>query len=69
MNAGGVPVHLEAGMAFLLYLVGSVVLIAGLATLATLAGLSQTYILAVAAILLAMGIVTAISRTRVTDPA
>ncbi len=56
-------------MSFLLYLVGSVVFIAGLAWLATMAGLSQAYILAGAAILLAVGIVTAISRTRVTDPA
>ena len=47
---------------FLLYLVGSVVLIAGLAWLATIAGLSQAYILAV-------GLIAALSRTRVTDPA
>lgn len=56
-------------MSFLLYLVGFVVLIAGLAWIATMAGLSQTFILAVAAALLGVGIVTAISRSRVTDPA
>lgn len=56
-------------MSFLLYLVGSVVFIAGLAWLATIAGLSQAYILAGAAILLVVGVVTAISQTRVTDAA
>jgi len=56
-------------MSFLLYLVGFVVFIAGLAWLATMAGLSQTYILAGAAILLGVGVVIAISRSRVTDPA
>ncbi|HUP29617.1 MAG TPA: hypothetical protein VM122_05550 [Usitatibacter sp.] len=56
-------------MSFLLYLVGFVVFIAGLAWIATMAGLSQTYILAAAALLLAVGVVTAISRSRPTDPA
>jgi hypothetical protein len=51
-------------MSFLLYMVGFVVLIAGLAWIATLAGLSQAYILAAAAFLLAIGLVTAISRSR-----
>ena len=56
-------------MSFLLYLVGFVVLIAGLASFATMVGLSQPYILAGAALLLLVGVVTALARARVTDPA
>ena len=56
-------------MSFLLYLIGFVVFIAGLGWIATLAGVSQTYILAGAVILLAIGIFTAASGTRVKDPA
>lgn len=56
-------------MSFLLYLVGFIVFIAGLAWLATVMGLSQTYIMIGAVILLGIGIVTAVTRTRTKDPA
>lgn len=54
-------------MSFLLYFVGFIVFIAGLAWLATVMGVSQTYILIGAAILLCVGIFTAIAFTRVPD--
>jgi len=55
-------------MSFLLYLVGFIVFIAGLAWLATVAGISQTYIMIGAVILLGIGIFTALTRTRSNDP-
>jgi hypothetical membrane protein len=55
-------------MSFLLYLVGFIVFIAGLAWLATVAGISQTYIMIGAVILLGIGIFTAATRTRSKDP-
>jgi positive regulator of sigma E activity len=55
-------------MSFLLYLVGFVVFITGLAWLATVLGVSQTYIMLGAVILLAIGIFTAVSATRASDP-
>jgi hypothetical protein len=55
-------------MSFLLYLVGFVVFIAGLAWLATVLGISQTYIMIGAVILLGIGIFTAVSATRSGDP-
>jgi hypothetical protein len=55
-------------MSFLLYLVGFIVFISGLAWLATVAGVSQTYIMVGAVILLGIGIFTAVSRTRQDDP-
>ena len=54
-------------MSFLLYLVGSIVFIAGLAWLATVLGVSQTYIMIGAVILLGIGIFTAASTTRSKD--
>ncbi len=51
-------------MSFLLHLVGSIVFIAGLAWLATLIGVSQPYVMAGAAILLGVGVATAVSRSR-----
>jgi hypothetical protein len=54
-------------MSFLLYLVGFIVFIAGLAWLATMLGISQTYILIGAGILLAIGLFTAASRARGKD--
>lgn len=56
-------------MSFMLYLVGFIVFIAGLAWLATVMGVSQTYIMIGAVILLGIGIVTAVTRTRTKDPA
>lgn len=55
-------------MSFLLYLVGFIVLIAGLGWLATTLGVSQTYIMIGAAILLGIGIFSAAARTRAQDP-
>ena len=51
-------------MWFMLYLVGFIVFIAGLAWLATVLGVSQTYIMIGAVILLGIGIFTAATRTR-----
>ena len=51
-------------MSFLLYFVGFIVFIAGLGWIATLIGVPQLYILAAAAALLCVGLVTAISRSR-----
>lgn len=51
-------------MSFLLHLVGSIVFIAGLAWLATLVGVSQAYVATGAALLLALGVGTAVSRSR-----
>ena len=55
-------------MSFALYLIGFIVFIAGLAWLATVMGVSQTYILIGAAILLGVGVVTAAGHTRDKDP-
>ena len=55
-------------MSFLLYMVGFIVFIAGLAWLATVVGVSQTYIMIGAVILLGLGIFTAVGRTRAKDP-
>jgi len=56
-------------MSFLLYFVGFIVFVAGLGWLATLAGISQTYVAAGALVLLGIGLFTAISRARERDPA
>ena len=55
-------------MSFLLYIIGFIVFIAGLAWLATVVGASQTYIMIGAVILLGIGIFTAVSKTRSKDP-
>ena len=55
-------------MTFLLYIVGFIVFIAGLAWLATVMGLSQTYIMIGVVILLGIGITSAAVRTRAKDP-
>ena len=54
-------------MSFLLYLVGFIVFIAGLAWLATVAGVSQTYVMIGAVVLLGIGIFTAVT-TRHKEP-
>jgi hypothetical protein len=54
-------------VSFLLYVIGFVVFVTGLAWLATMAGVSQTYVLAGAAVLLGSGILTAVMRTRMND--
>jgi hypothetical membrane protein len=53
---------------FALYLIGFVVFIAGLAWLATVLGVSQTYVMIGAVILLGIGIFTAATQTRAKDP-
>jgi hypothetical protein len=54
-------------MAFLLYLVGFIVFITGLAWLATVVGISQSYVMIGALILLGIGIFTAVMQTRRKD--
>jgi hypothetical membrane protein len=55
-------------MSFALYLIGFILFIAGLAWLAAVMGVSQTYIMIGAVILLGIGIFTAATRTRSKDP-
>ena len=55
-------------MSFLLYIIGFIVFIAGMGWLATVMGVSQTYILIGAVIMLGIGIMTGVSRTRHKDP-
>lgn len=55
-------------MSFVLYMLGFIVLIAGIAWACVVAGVPQLYILIGAVILLGIGIVTAVSRTRAKDP-
>ena len=54
-------------MAFLLYFVGFIVFTAGMGWIATLVGIPQSYIVPAAGALLAVGLVTAISRSRAAD--
>lgn len=56
-------------MSFLLYLIGFVVFITGTAWLATLAGVSQPFVVSGALILLVIAIFSAATRGRDTDPA
>ncbi len=55
-------------MSFLLYIIGFIVFIAGLAWLATVLGVSQTYIMIGAVILLGIGIFTGGTRTSAKGP-
>lgn len=57
------------GMAFLLYFVGFIVFVSGLAWLATMLGIAQTYVMFGVLVLMGIGIFTAAARTRVRDPA
>ena len=52
------------GMSFLLYLLGCIVVITGLAWLATVLGIADLYVTVAAALLLAIGVVLAITRSR-----
>jgi F0F1-type ATP synthase assembly protein I len=56
-------------MGFLLYLIGSVVVVAGIAWIATLAGVSQSFVVGGALILLAIALFTAAARRGHSDPA
>jgi hypothetical protein len=55
-------------MSFGIYAIGYVILIAGVAYLAHLMHVSQTYIVAVSIIMLGIGVVTGVSQTRSKDP-
>jgi hypothetical protein len=59
----------EARVSFLLYAIGFVVFVTGLAWLATMAGISQGYVLIGASVLLCIGVFTAIARATARDPA
>ena len=51
-------------MAFMLYFVGFVVFIAGIASLATALGLSETLVTGIALVLIALGLLAGILRRR-----
>jgi hypothetical protein len=55
-------------MSFALYLFGFIIVIAGLAWGAIVAGVPQTYILIGVVILFGIGIISAVKRTRPKDP-
>lgn len=55
-------------MSFALYMIGFLVMIVGIGWAAMLAGVPQLYIIVGAVILLGIGIITAVSRTRAKDP-
>ena len=54
-------------MSFLLYFIGSIVVITGMAWIATLAGVSQSFVLSAVLVLLAIAIFSAAARTRNRD--
>ena len=55
-------------MSFAIYALGYLILIAGVAYLAHLMHIPQTYIVAVVVILLGIGVVTGVTNTRHKDP-
>jgi len=55
-------------MSFLLYLVGYIIFIAGLAWAAVHVGINQTWIAIGAVVLLGLGIFTGVAKTRRRDP-
>jgi hypothetical protein len=55
-------------MSFALYMIGFLIVIGGLAWGAVVAGVPQTYIIIGAVILLGIGILSAVKRTRPKDP-
>ncbi len=55
-------------MSFALYAVGYLIVIAGVAYLAHLMHIPQTYIVALTVILLGVGVVTGVTNTRRRDP-
>ena len=55
-------------MSFALYLLGFIIVIAGLAWGAMVAGVPQTYILIGAVVLFGIGLLSAVKRTRPKDP-
>jgi hypothetical protein len=55
-------------MSFVLYLFGFLILIGGVAWGLTVAGVPQLYIMIACVILLGLGIITGVARTRSKDP-
>ncbi|MBX3621406.1 MAG: hypothetical protein KF891_15655 [Rhizobacter sp.] len=55
-------------MSFALYLIGFVVLIAGIAWGLVLAGVPSTYVAIACVILVGIGIISGVSKTRTKDP-
>jgi hypothetical protein len=55
-------------MNFALYMIGFIIVIVGLAWGAMVAGVPQTYIIIGAVVLLGIGILSAVKRTRPKDP-
>lgn len=55
-------------MSFTLYLIGTIILVAGVAYVAHLAHVPQHWIVAIAIILLGAGVMGAVSSTRRRDP-
>jgi hypothetical protein len=55
-------------MSFTLYLVGTIILVAGVAYVAHLAHVPEHWILAIAIVLLGAGVMGAVSSTRRRDP-
>jgi hypothetical protein len=55
-------------LSFALYLIGSIVCIAGLAWIATLLGAAQTYVTATAGVFFAVAIVAAVLQRRAVQP-
>lgn len=56
-------------MSFLIYLIGFAILIGGVAWALVTAGVPQLYVLIASVILLGIGILTGVARTRSKDPA
>lgn len=55
-------------MSFAIYMIGFLIFIAGIAWACVVAGVPQLYIMIGTVILLGLGILTAVSRTRAKDP-
>ncbi len=55
-------------MSFIIYLIGVAILIGGIAWALVTAGVPQLYVLIACVILLGIGIVTGVARTRGKDP-
>jgi hypothetical protein len=55
-------------MSFALYMIGLVVLVAGVAWGLVTAGISTTYVAIACLVIAGIGIMSAVSRTRVKDP-
>jgi membrane-bound acyltransferase YfiQ involved in biofilm formation len=59
---------MELSMTFTLYLIGFLILIAGIAWGLTVAGVPQVYVMIACVILLGLGLATGAARTRSKDP-